>query len=127
MVIYMNKENFRDVLIDRVKFWTQDEATLYLYNKMYKTQIEQGVFDNKKIDVKIIVDNDYVNNVSILELGVDINPCQLDKIEKALATNEFINLNELDIKDVFGFRLEGVAYGVIDGATIIRRRPIDFK
>lgn len=123
----MNKENFRDVLIDRVKFWTQDEATLYLYNKMYKTQIEQGVFDNKKIDVKIIVDNDYVNNVSILELGIDINPCQLDKIEKALATKEFINLDELDIKDVFGFRLEGVAYGVIDGATIIRRRPIDFK
>lgn len=127
MVIYMNKENFRDILIDRVKFWTQDEATLYLYNKMYKMQIEQGVFDNKKIDVKIIIDNDYVNNVSILELGVDIDPCQFDKIEKALATNEFIYLDELDIKDVFGFRLEGVAYGVIDGSTIIRRRPIDFK
>lgn len=127
MVICMNKENFRDVLIDRVKFWTQDEATLYLYNKMYKTQIEQGVFGNKKIDVSIIVDNDYVNNVSVLELGVDINPCQFDKIYKALAKKDFINLDELDVKDVFGFRLEGIAYGAIDGAVIIRKRPIDFK
>lgn len=127
MKIYIDKDEIRDILMERVRFWAQDETTLYLFNKMYRTEAEAGIFDNKKIDRKIIVDNDYVNNVSILELGVDINPCQLDKIEKALVGKKFINLDEIEVKDVYGFRLEGTAYGVISGAVIIRRRSIDFK
>ena len=65
--VLLDEDYVVDLLVDRVKFWTQDEDVIDLYRKMYENNID--CFDGAELDVMKIVDNDYINNCLIIEEG----------------------------------------------------------
>ncbi len=52
--------------LDTVLNWWSDIEYKKLYLDMYKTYLEQGIFENTELDVMEIVDNDVVNYCSII-------------------------------------------------------------
>lgn len=63
-----------ELLVNRVKFWKENEITIKLYSKMYENYIEEGVFDNNDLTIMEIVDNDIVNNCqTIFHTSSDFN------------------------------------------------------
>ena len=58
--VKVEKDDVIDLLVNRVRFWTDNEDVVDLFRKMYKNYVEEGVFD--ELNVNLIVDNDYVNN-----------------------------------------------------------------
>ena len=58
-----------DMLLDRLEFWTQDHTTYRLYEQMYESYIDSGVFESGEFDVCQIVDNDYINWCSVIGEG----------------------------------------------------------
>lgn len=64
--IKIDEEKAIDLLVERVKFWTQDETTIELFEKMYDSYIYSGCFEDIDFDVMVIVDNDYINYCSVI-------------------------------------------------------------
>lgn len=71
VTIKIDEENLADMLMERVKFWTNDEDIIKLYEIMYMAYAESGCFEGMELDVMVLVDNDYVNYCSILTEGDD--------------------------------------------------------
>ena len=69
ITVKIENETALDMLVDRVKFWTNDAEIIDLYKKMYENYVYCGVFDNGKFDVMCIVDNDYINYTRIISQG----------------------------------------------------------
>lgn len=66
MVVRIDEETAIEMLVERVKFWTDDSDVIDLYEKMYNNYIYSGVFEGAEFDVKVIVDNDYINYTRII-------------------------------------------------------------
>jgi hypothetical protein len=64
--IQMDSDDMIQALVDRVGFWTDDSDVIELFEQYYERMVEGGCFDGCEFDVMSIVDNDYVNNTSIL-------------------------------------------------------------
>ena len=66
--MYVNIDNYEaiDMLVERVKYWTDDDDTIELFEQYYTRMVEGGCFDGGNFDVMSIVDNDYVNNTTIV-------------------------------------------------------------
>ena len=69
VTIQMDECNLLEMFEDRVRFWTDDEDIIKLYSKMYEWEIDAGMYDNRKVDVMIIVDNDWINYTEVLSDG----------------------------------------------------------
>ena len=69
ITVEIENEVALDMLVDRVKFWTDDAEVIELYRKMYKNYIDGGCFDDSILEVMIIVDNDYINYTRIISQG----------------------------------------------------------
>lgn len=67
VMVNIDNDTLVDMLIDRLKVWTQDNETISLYRKMYDNYCDSGVFDGSELDVNNIVDNDYVNYCNTVE------------------------------------------------------------
>ena len=65
MYVNIDNDDAIDMLVERVKYWTDDEDTIELFEQYYTHMVEGGCFDGADFDVMSIVDNDYVNNTSI--------------------------------------------------------------
>lgn len=65
--IRVDENDLLDMLIDRLDFWHIDGETRKLYEDMYESLVWDGCFDGMNFDVKQIVDNDYVNNCSVID------------------------------------------------------------
>lgn len=65
ITVQIDEDTAIDLLVDRVKYWTDDEDTIELFEQFYTDRVEGGCFDGREFDVMNIVDNDYVNNTSI--------------------------------------------------------------
>ena len=63
----VEKDDVIDLLVNRVRFWTDNEDVVDLFRQMYENYVEEGVFD--ELNVNLIVDNDYVNNCGVIEKG----------------------------------------------------------
>lgn len=50
-----------EMLMERLKYWTDDDVTTRLFEGMYERYLNDGCFDGAEFDVMSIVDNDYVN------------------------------------------------------------------
>jgi hypothetical protein len=61
MLVNIDNDTALKMLINRLKFWTDDADTIALYEQMYKHYIDGGVFDSIDFDVMQIVDNDFIN------------------------------------------------------------------
>lgn len=64
ITVKMNEADVVNMLVDRVRFWTDDEDIIDLYQKMYANLMDSGI--KLDLDVKAIVDNDYVNYCSVI-------------------------------------------------------------
>ena len=71
MLVNIDNDRAVDMLLERLKFWTDDGTTHHLYEKMYNNYVAGGVFDGGEFDVMTIVDNDYVNWCTVIEEGDD--------------------------------------------------------
>ena len=56
-----------DLLMGRVRVWTDDQKTLELFQKMYESYIDGGCFDGCEFDPMVIVDNDWVNYCTVID------------------------------------------------------------
>jgi hypothetical protein len=72
-----------DLLMGRVRVWTDDPKTLDLFQKMYESYIYDGCFDGCEFDPMVIVDNDWVNYCTVID-ETDEN---WDKIKKLFKEN----------------------------------------
>lgn len=68
VTITMDEEDFLDLLMDRVAFWTKTRycPEYDLFEKYYEDAVYNGVFDGMDEGINYIVDNDYVNNGRIV-------------------------------------------------------------
>lgn len=67
--VKIDEETLLTLLIDRVKFWTEDSDIIALYKAMYENYVYNGLLDGIELDINVIVDNDYVNNCGIVSEG----------------------------------------------------------
>lgn len=56
----MDEDEVLDLLMERVRYWTDDEEIIALFEEMYSNAIYNGAMDGMELDVNAIVDNDYV-------------------------------------------------------------------
>ena len=66
ITITIDEEDFKDMLVERVKHWTDDEDTIELFEEYYDHMVYGGCFEGSKRSIAEIVDNDYVNNTSVI-------------------------------------------------------------
>lgn len=69
MLVRIEEERAVEMLVERVKFWSDDAEIIELYRKMYENQVYGGVFDGGEFDVMTIVDNDYINYTRVIAQG----------------------------------------------------------
>ena len=62
----MDEQVAIDLLVKRVECWTDDSEIIDLFEEYYTNMVEGGCFDGADFDVMSIVDNDYINNTSII-------------------------------------------------------------
>ena len=62
----LEEDDALDMLMGRLNFWTDDEEVKDLYREMYSSYVNGGVFEGSELNVRSIVDNDYVNWCSTL-------------------------------------------------------------
>lgn len=66
MLINIDEEMMLDLLVDRVRYWTNDEDVIELFKKMYENYIYGGCFEGANLEIDAIVDNDYINYCSVI-------------------------------------------------------------
>lgn len=66
ITVEIDTDDLCEMLQDRVRYWTDDSEVLELFDEYYEHATFNGYFDGATLDVMSIVDNDYVNNFSIL-------------------------------------------------------------
>lgn len=65
ITVKIDEDTAVDLLVNRVKHWTDDKDTIELFEQFYTSRVECGCFNDGEFDVMSIVDNDYMNNTSI--------------------------------------------------------------
>lgn len=66
ITVRMDEQDAIDLLVKRVECWTDDSEIIDLFEEYYTNMVEGGCFDGADFDVMSIVDNDYINNTSII-------------------------------------------------------------
>ena len=66
ITVTINEDDLLDMLVERVKHWTDDRETINLYEQYYENMVYSGCFEGAELDIIGVVDNDYVNNMSIV-------------------------------------------------------------
>lgn len=69
VTVKITEDELLEMLVERVKFWNKEPKIVALYEQMYESIIEGGCFEGAELDIKAIVDNDYVNYTSVIEEG----------------------------------------------------------
>ena len=71
MLVRIDNDTALEMLLDRLEHWTHSDTARRLYEQMYESYIDGGVFDGGEFDVMVIVDNDWVNYCTIIDEGDD--------------------------------------------------------
>lgn len=66
ITITIDEADFLDMLVDRVKDWTDNPNTIELFEEYYDHLVYSGYFEGSSRSIAEIVDNDYCNNTSIV-------------------------------------------------------------
>ena len=66
ITITINEDTLLEMLLDRLEYWTSDEDVIALYRNYYEKLIDCGCFKDCKLDIMSVVDNDYTNNLIVL-------------------------------------------------------------
>ena len=65
VTVQMEDWQLLDMLLDRVDYWGR-ESNRDLYEKMYQSYLDNGVFECGEFNVMSIVDNDIVNYCAVI-------------------------------------------------------------
>lgn len=65
--VQIYESDLLEMLVERVKFWTTEKSTVDLFTGYYQSMIDGGCFEGAYLDVPFIVDNDYINNLSVYD------------------------------------------------------------
>ena len=105
MLVDVENEILLDLLIERVKFWTDDQDVIDLYKSMYENYFENDLF-SEKFNVYEIVDNDYNLSVSsYIEQEdtrevIDINTVNMEIVDVVKRIRELQNfIDDLTAKN----------------------------
>lgn len=86
--INIDENTLLNMLLDRLEKWTKDQNEIELFEIYYRNLIENGCFEGSNLNVDLIVDNDYINCLSVVDkdelsdYDIDIdNNINTDKIE----------------------------------------------
>ena len=66
VTVTIDEDTLLEMLLDRLEFWTSDEDVINLYKDYYEGLVYSGCFEGCNLDIIIIVDNDYVNNLTTI-------------------------------------------------------------
>lgn len=91
VTVTISEDDLLDLLVERVKYWTDDEETVELFEQYYENMVYSGCFEGAELDIISIVDNDYVNNTSIVtreEYEKDRVAYLKDKIQDFIKENK---------------------------------------
>ncbi len=83
MTVTIDNDDALEMLIDRLRFWTDDDVTIELFSDYYERMIEEGCFEGSEFNVMYIVDNDYVNYMTVYtreELEHNFDEIEEDRI-----------------------------------------------
>ena len=61
MFVEIDNEDALEMLVERVRFWTDDDDVVDLFAEYYSNALDGGMFDGGEFNVQNIVDNDYIN------------------------------------------------------------------
>lgn len=115
-------------IMERVKFWVDDERAIKLYEMMYAKEINNKVYSHKAINMEVLVDNDYINNVKYIEADVDISAKEFKRLLDYYTISGYVlDLNEHTFKDIYGYRLDGIVYACDETSALVRIRKPDLK
>ena len=64
--VKINEDTLLEMLLDRLEFWTSDESVINLYRDYYEGLVYSGCFEGCELDIMSIVDNDYLNYLTII-------------------------------------------------------------
>lgn len=93
ITVTIDEDKLLEMLIDRVEYWTNDTDIIDLYRDYYEELINSGCFEGCTLDIMSIVDNDYINNLIVLNKE-DFEDYRVENFEddKIEAFNEEKNL-----------------------------------
>ena len=66
ITITIDEDTLLEMLLDRIEHWTNDINIIDLYVDYYEKLINSGCFEDCKLEINNIVDNDYINNMAII-------------------------------------------------------------
>ncbi len=93
ITVKIDEDVLLEMLMDRVEFWTDDELTRSLFRDYYEDTIAGGCFDGCELDIRSIVDNDYVNNlITVSEEDFKQYGIEDETDDKIVASNEYADL-----------------------------------
>ena len=64
ITIKIEEEDLVELLANRIRCWTNDVDVIDLYIRYYESIVE--CFDGCEVDPSYIVDNDWINNTSVI-------------------------------------------------------------
>lgn len=88
ITIKIDEADFLEMLVERVRHWTDDEDTIELFEEYYDHMVYGGCFEGTSRSIAEIVDNDYCNNTSI------ITEEEYDKAREEFIKDEIENLDK---------------------------------
>ena len=93
ITITIDEDTLLEMLLDRVKYWTSDESVINLYRDYYEGLVYSGCFEDCKLDIMSIVDNDYINYLTVISKE-DFEQWNIEnkRDDKIVAFNEEENL-----------------------------------
>ena len=98
----IDEDDLLDLLMNRLKRWTDDDVATDLYEQMYENYISGGAFEGGEFNVMTIVDNDWVNYCDVVSPGEE----NYDALLKLYQEN---GLGDVSVEDV--------GYSFIEAAT----------
>lgn len=97
ITVQMEDYELLEMLLDRLSYWGRDDER-DLWEEMYQSYLDSGVFSSMDFNVKSIVDNDVVNYCSVISR--EDYPNDYDKLlelyekgERDVSCEEFEELN----------------------------------
>ena len=57
VTVQIDESDLLDMLVERVKYWTDEKSTVDLFTEYYRSLIDGGCFDGAYLDVSLIVTN----------------------------------------------------------------------
>ena len=66
VTVTIDEDTLLEMLLDRLESWTSDEDVINLYRDYYEGLVYSGCFEGCNLDIMMVVDNDYLNNLAII-------------------------------------------------------------